>query len=80
MVGITACSLTSQLSPLFEVGIVGVEMLTGDVLKQTRSTHLATSEFVDIIIKSVPYLTTEKYRLSVFDDGYFQIGAAVLLQ
>ena len=69
-----------QLSPLLKVGIVGVEVLTGDVLKQARNTHLSTSEFVDVIIEPVPYLATEKYRLSVFDDRYFQIGTAVLLQ
>ena len=60
-----------QLSPLLKVGIVGVEMLTGYVLKQARNTHLSTSEFVDIIFKSVPYLATDKYRFTVDNDGYF---------
>ena len=60
-----------QFSPLLKVGIVGVEMLTGYVLKQARNTHLSTSEFTDIILKSVPYLTTDKYRFTVDNDGYF---------
>lgn len=80
MVGITACGLTSQLSPLLKVGIVGVEMLTGDVLKQARNTHLTTSKFAYIIFKSIPYLTTDEYWFSVDNDGYFQISIAVLLQ
>ena len=46
-------------------------MLTGYVLKQARNTHLSTSEFTDIIFKSVPYLTTDKYRFTVDNDGYF---------
>ena len=69
-----------QLSPLLKVGIVGVEVLTGDVLKQSRNTHLTTSEFTDIIFKPIPYLATDKYRFTVDNDGYFQIGDAVLLQ
>ena len=80
MVGITACSPALQFSPLLKVGIVGVEMLTGYVLQQARNTHLSTSEFVDVIIEPVPYLTTEKYRFAVDNDGYFQISIAVLLQ
>ena len=80
MVGITACSLTSQFSPLFEVGIVSIKMLTGDVLKQARNTHLTPSEFADIIFKSIPYLATDEYRLAVNNSRDFQIGIAVLLQ
>ena len=57
-----------------------VEVLTGDVLKQSRNTHLTTSEFTDIIFKPIPYLATDKYRFTVDNDGYFQIGDAVLLQ
>ena len=78
--GITACSHTLQLSPLLKVGIVSIEMLTGDVLKQARNTHLTPSEFTYIIFKSVPYLATDEYRFAVDNDGYFQISIAVLLQ
>ena len=80
MVGITACSPALQFSPLLEVGIVSVKVLTGDVLKQARNTHLATSEFADIILKPVPYLATDEYRFAVDNDGDFQISIAVLLQ
>ena len=55
-------------------------MLTGYVLKLARNTHLSTSEFTDIIFKSVPYLATDEYRLSVNNSRDFQIGIAVLLQ
>ena len=75
-----ACSPTLQFSPLLKVGIVGVEVLTGNVLKQARNTHLATSEFADIIFKPIPYLATDEYRFAVDNDGYFQISIAVLLQ
>ena len=69
-----------QFSPLLEVGIVGIEVLTSDVLKQARNTHLTTSEFANIIFMSVPYLATDKYRLAVNNSRDFQIGIAVLLQ
>jgi hypothetical protein len=80
MVGITACSPALQFSPLLEVGIVGIEVLTSDVLKQARNTHLSTSEFADIIFKSVPYLATDEYWFSVFDDRYFQVSVTILFQ
>ena len=46
-------------------------MLTGYILKQARNTHLATSEFANIIFKSVPYLATDKYRFAVDNDRDF---------
>ena len=55
-------------------------MLTGDILKQARNTHLTTSKFAYIIFKSIPYLTTDEYWFSVDNDRYFQIGVTVLLQ
>ena len=64
-------SFTLQLSPLFKVFIIECQVLTGDVLQQARNAHLTTSEFVDVIIKSIPYLATEEYRFAVFDDRDF---------
>ena len=54
--------------------------MTDDVLQQSRHTHSILTDFAGELVEYLSQLTTDEYRLAVFNLVRSHKGVAVLLQ
>lgn len=65
---------------MLEIICIEFDVMTNDVLQQSRHTHPVLTDFASELIKHLPQLATDEYGLAVFNLVGLHKGVAILLQ